>query len=111
MRQKLIDANNTVIDSGYSIHSTDDIPYRNLLLQGEVGLDARINGNSIILTNNGSEVISALTVSTDNKDNAYFDDGCIMLLPGESVTVNMTVYGETPTLYCSGFGVPFTRIT
>lgn len=111
MRQKLIDANNTVIDSGYSIHSTDDIPYRNLLLQGEVGLDARIDGNSIILTNNGSEVISALTVSTDNEDNAYFDDGCIMLLPGESVTVNMTVYGETPTLYCSGFGVPFTRIT
>ena len=80
-------------------------------MQGDVGLDARIDGNAVILTNKGNEVISALTISADNDDNVYFDDGCIMLLPGESVSVNMTVYGKTPTLYCSGFGVPFTRIT
>ena len=111
MRQKLVDGNGAVIDKGYSVHSTDDIPYRNLLLQGDVGLDYKINSDSIILTNNGDEVISALTISTDNRDNVYFDDGCIMLLPGESISVNMTVLGESPTLYCSGFGVPFRKIT
>ena len=100
-----------MIDKGYSVHSTKDIPYRDLLLQGAVGLDSKIEKDSVILTNNGNEVISALTISTDNYDNAYFDDGCIMLLPGESISVNMTVFGEPPTLYCSGFGVPFTRIT
>ena len=111
MRQKLVDGNGTVIDKGYSVHSTKDIPYRDLLLQGAVDLDSKIEKDSVILTNNGNEVISALTISTDNYDNAYFDDGCIMLLPGESISVNMTVLGDTPTLYCSGFGVPFTRIT
>ena len=111
MRQKLVDGNGTVIDKGYSVHSTKDIPYRDLLLQGAVGLDSKIGRDSVILTNNGNEVISALTISTDNGDNAYFDDGCIMLLPGESISVNMTVIGEPPTLYYSGFGVPFTRIT
>ena len=110
MRQQLIDSDGLVIDKGYSVHSSTNIPYRNLLLQESVGLDARIDGNSVILKNTGNEVISALTISTDNSDNVYFDDGCIMLLPGESAVITMTVCGEFPTLYCSGFGVPFTRI-
>ena len=111
MRQKLVDSAGAIIDTGYSVHSTDDIPYRALLLQGAVGLDTKIKENSVILTNKGHAVISALTISTDNNDNVYFDDGCIMLLPGESASINMTVCGTSPTLYCSGFGVPFTQIT
>ena len=110
LRQKLVDESATVLDNGYSIHSTKDIPYRELLFQGEVELDTQITGNSIILTNRGNKVISALTVSTDNGDNVYFHDGCIMLLPGESDSVDMTVCKAAPTLYCSGFGVPFKRI-
>jgi beta-mannosidase len=109
LRQSLIDANGKTIETGYSIHSTKEKPYRDLMLQESVTLDSEVRGDSVILTNKGDKIISALTVSTDNSDRVFFSDGCIMLLPGETATVNMSYEGDAPTLYVSGFGVPYRK--
>lgn len=110
LRQTLKNVEGEAIETGYSIHSTKDEPYRELMLMDEVELQAELLGSTVSLTNKGDRVISALTVSTDNSDRAFFSDGCIMLLPGETAAIDMSYDGETPTLYVSGFGVPFYKI-
>lgn len=112
LRQKLLDLFGNVLDEGYSIHSTKQIPYRDLLLQPSCPIAATLAGNQITLKNNGSFVVSALTLECDNSGNAYFSDGCMMLLPGEviSISVEFINHKEVP-LYLSGFGVPYQRFT
>ena len=62
------------------------------------------------LKNTGKVIASAVTLECGNHAHAYFSDGCMMLLPGEEVTVEMEfVSGHVP-LYISGFGVPYQEL-
>lgn len=111
LRQNLLDEEGNVVETGYSIHSTKEIPYADLLTQPECPMEVKLEGNHVYLKNKGNVVVSGLTVECDNQQNIFFSDGCLMLLPGECIRIQMDTMQETePRLYLSGFGVPYQQI-
>ena len=100
-----------LIDEVYSIPSTCEVPYRGLLQQQVCEVSTALDGQVITLKNNGSNVVSALTLECDNSGGAYFSKGCMMLLPNEKTSLDIEfVNGERAPVYISGFGVPYQRI-
>jgi hypothetical protein len=96
-----------VKDTGWTVFGDTYAPYEPLVHQEKCDIAGKLEGSKLTLKNNGKVIASAITVETDNKRHAYFSDGCMMLLPGEEVTVEVEfVDGQTP-LYISGFGVPY----
>lgn len=111
LRQSLYDQNGTLTDCGYSIHSTAEIPYRELITTEECDLEVNLCGNKAELTNKGKKVISALTLECDSSQHVIFSDGCCMLLPNEKKTIELDFAEEiTPTLFVSGFGIPYRKL-
>ena len=101
----VVDGN--VADTGWTVFGDTYAPYEPLVHQEICEISAKLSDGKLTLKNNGKVVASAITVETKNYDHAYFSDGCIMLLPGEEVTVDVEfVNGEVP-MYISGFGVPY----
>lgn len=59
----------------------------------------------------GTAVASGLTLECRNQDHVLFSDGCLMLLPGEEISLEVTFTdGATVPLFLSGFGVPYHRL-
>lgn len=111
LRQTLFAENGDVITQGYSIHSTKDIPYEELLTQPVCPIQATLSGDTLTLKNLGSVVASGVTVECDLDHYVRFSDGCVMLLPGEEKTLKLTNSTDFETLYISGFGVPYSKLT
>lgn len=96
-----------IADSGYTVFGDTYAPYEPLVHQPVCQISAKLEGSKLTLKNDGKAIASAVTLECDNACHAYFSDGCMMLLPGEEVTVNVEfVNGQVP-LYVSGFGVPY----
>ena len=111
VRHNLYDEDGILIETGYSIHSTEDIPFAKLINQQECHIEVSINREEIILRNKGNCVASAITVECDLKHNILFDDGCIMLLPDEERKIKMiNPSPDLGDLYISGFGVPWQKL-
>jgi len=111
LRQTLFDAEGTAVETGYSIHSTADVPYAELLEQAVCDMKVDFSGNILTLRNLGPAVASGLTIECDNDKIAFFSDGCMMLLPGETKTITVEFPdGNIGPLYLSGFGVPYQKI-
>ena len=111
LRQYLLDEQGNVLDSGYSIHGLQEMPYRALLTQPVCEIHAVLKNNCLKLENRGKCVVSGLTVECRNDRDVMFSDGCIMLLPGEQKEIVLEFTGETPgLLYISGFGVPYQQL-
>ena len=99
-----------VADTGWTVFGDTYAPYEPLVHQEECAISGKLCGNQLTLKNNGKVVASAVTLETDNDTHAYFSDGCMMLLPGEEVTVDVEfVDGQVP-LYISGFGVSYQKL-
>lgn len=112
LRQTLLDQAGNKLDAGYSIHSTYDVPYAPLLTQPECEIAAHWEENTLILKNMDKAAASALTVECANDACAFFSDGCLLLLPGEEAKIRVDCRNpENLTLYLSGFGVPYRKIT
>jgi len=112
LRQTLLDENGAVVDSGYSVHSTHDVPYLPLLSQPECTIEAKLDTNRLTLKNTGSAVVSALTVECEFTDSILFSDGCMMLLPGEEVCITLDhADHKIGKLFISGFGVPYHELS
>lgn len=112
LRQMLLDLEGNVLDKGYSIHSTNEVPYAELLSQPECRIETNLKDGKLYLTNTGNAVVSGLTVECDNRNTVFFSDGCLMLLPGEEVCMELEyVPDQTIQLMMSGFGVPYQNIT
>lgn len=111
LRQTLLDKSGCVLESGYSVHSTHDIPYAALLSQPICCIETMVEGRRLRLKNVGSYVVSALTVECENESSLIFSDGCLMLLPGEETYLELknrsNVLGD---LFISGFGVPYRKL-
>lgn len=108
LRQSFLSKEGTVLASGYSIHSTHDVPYEMLLSQPNCEIEAVLEGNALHLTNKGTCVVSGLTVECANEGNILFSDSCIMLLPGESATITLELLdGKLAPMFLTGFGVPY----
>lgn len=111
LRQYLMDSSGKVVDSGYSIHGMQEMPYAALLTQPACQIHAVLEGNLLKLKNKGDCVVSGLTVECSNDRDVMFSDGCIMLLPGEQKEIALDFSGQTPgPLYISGFGVPYQKL-
>ena len=110
IRQTLTDEKGEVLSQGYSIHSTKEIPYGELLTQPTCKLEARLFGDELTLKNAGDAVASAVTVECDLDSHVIFSDGCVMLLPGEECRIRLTYSTAFDSLYVSGFGVPYGRL-
>jgi len=111
LRQTLYDDAHTVLETGYSIHATQDIPYAPLLTQPECSIKASLDGDTLKLKNLGNAVVSGLTVECGNDNTVDFSDGCIMLLPGEERDLSIRFHDHKPaSLYISGFGVPYQEL-
>jgi hypothetical protein len=96
-----------VADNGWTVFGDTYAPYEPLVHQEECAIAAKLDGSKLTLKNNGKVVASAITLETDNQNHAYFSDGCMMLLPGEAVTVDVEFVNGRVPLYISGFGVPY----
>ncbi len=110
IRQTLTDDSGKVISHGYSIHSTKDIPYKDLLTQPECEIKTELCGDVLKIKNAGDAVASAVTVECDLDSHIIFSDGCMMLLPGEEREIKLTYSTEFKSLYISGFGVPYRKL-
>lgn len=111
LRQTLLDEDGNKIDSGYSIHSTYAVPYAPLLTQPECEIATLWEGDTLILKNMGKAVVSALTLECANANSVFFSDGCLMLLPGEEVKIQVSFQSKgNISLYLSGFGVPYRKL-
>ena len=110
IRQTLTDEGGKVLDQGYSIHSTKDVPYRDLLDQPECAIKAELCGDVLRIKNAGNVVASAVTVECDLESHVIFSDGCMMLLPGEEREIKLTYSTEFNSLYICGFGVPHQKL-
>ena len=111
LRLTLFDSVGNVLDRVYSIHSTEDIPYAQLLTQKECEIEAKKEGNSIVLKNTGECVVSGLTVEAENNSNVILSDGCLMLLPGEEA--KLLISGDEDykgKFFIHGFGVSYRQI-
>ncbi len=108
LKYTLSDANGKMLESGYNIHSTSDIPYEQLLTQPVCDLEIKLKGEDVILKNRGNVVASGVTLECKNDENVMFSDGCLLILPGEEKTVKADFPdGTKPTMMISGFGVPY----
>ena len=97
-------------DRGYTVFGDTYAPYEPLVHQEECAISARLEGSRLTLKNNGKAVASAVTLECANTCHAYFSDGCMLLLPGEEVSVDVEfVDGQVP-IYISGFGVPYQKL-
>lgn len=111
VRYSLLDEQDNIADSGYVIKSNRKVPYAQLLQQKVCPIKAELCGDQLTLKNTGKQIVSALSVECDNDQSVYFSDGCMMLLPGEEVTVTASFAGGRKVpLYISGFGVPYQRM-
>jgi len=111
LRTTLYNSDGTQVETGFSIHSTHDIPYKQLLTMPECEITASFDGDTLSLRNNGSKVVSALTLECKNCDNVFFSDGCLMLLPGEEAEIKIEFAdGKKVPLLISGFGVPYRQL-
>ena len=55
--------------------------------------------------------VSALTLECDADQSVFFSNGYCMLLPNESIEISLDYWGDKqPTLFISGFGVPYRRL-
>lgn len=109
IRYVLKDVCNSEIETGYVIHSTDNIPYKRLIEQKECTISTEFKNNTLYITNSGDTVASGVCVECDNDRNVFFSDGCLLLLPGETKTISIT--GEDFTrLFISGFGITYSEI-
>lgn len=108
LRYALLDSDGNVVDRSYIIKSADTVPFEKLIHQDTCPVRAKLDGNCLTLKNEGTQVISALTLESDNQSYVFFSDGCMMLLPDEEVTVQVDFEdGRQVPLYISGFGVPY----
>jgi hypothetical protein len=110
LRQTLTDEKGEVLSQGYSIHSTKELPYAELLTQPTCKLEATLCGDELTLKNVGDAVASAVTVECDLDSHVIFSDGCMMLLPGEERRIRLSYSTAFDSLYVSGFGVPYGRL-
>lgn len=110
IRQTLMDDSGKVITQGYSIHSTNEIPYAALLTQPECEIKAQLCGDVLKIKNAGNAVASAVSVECDLDSQVVFSDGCMMLLPGEERELKLMYSTEFNNLYISGFGVPHRKL-
>lgn len=109
LRLVLEDADGCIMEKSYSVHSPrSEYPYAPLLNQPECSIRVTRQNAGICLHNEGSCVASGVTVECALVDHVYFTDGCVMLLPGESIDIGME--GDPSALYIHGFGVPYHRI-
>jgi len=112
LRQTLLDENSNLLETGYSIHSSLDIPYIPLMTQPVCGIEATLSANQLTLRNTGPAVVSGLTVECGNQCSVTFSDGCLMLLPREKATIQVDFADGKPVpLYLSGFGVPYQTLS
>ena len=103
---ELFDDSGNIVDTNYSVHSTNAItPYKQLLNLPNCKVDISKHGDKIELRNVSEYVVPGLSIECSMKDNVYFSDGCIMLLPGEKRIITMK--GEPLQLFVNGFGVPY----
>lgn len=109
IRYTLSDSFGNEVENGYSVHSSDDIPYRRLTEQEDTDVIAGYRNGSLFLTNNGKKVVSGICVECENDKDVYFSEGCIMILPGETKKISVECE-KLPELYISGFGVPYSKI-
>ena len=111
LKYTLSDSHGNFIEAGYSIHSTRDIPYEQLLTQPECKLDISLEENTLTIKNCGNTVASGVTLECKNDEDVFFSDGCMLILPGEEKTVSVDFQNETkPALFISGFGVKYREI-
>lgn len=108
LRQTLWDRDGRMADEGYSVHSTRQVPYRELLSLPVCPIAANREEGKIRLKNNGTSVVCGLTLECDNASSVFFEDGCMLLLPGEEKVVSAEFAdGKETSLFLSGFGVPY----
>lgn len=98
----------TVLDEGYTVRSSREIPWEPLLRIPAQDMTVRAEGDALLLTNCGTLAVCGVTVEQE-KGSFIFSDGCMLILPGETKKVLVTAEsgGEAPgTVTVSGFGVP-----